>query len=161
MPAGQMALVTRLAAPLTSNTDSSYLPETVTTLTTVIPSDYKPTLVYGTSNKIFVSVVKTDFYDTNGKMNLKLFSIDKTASGVYWTDRANNLTEIPLTNFTGDNFTVDSIIPSLTADRLNFRINRLTDSNKFSLDVSATGIDSIDLGAKGSISSKHAVVKGK
>ena len=161
MPAGQMALVTRLAAPLTSNTDSTYLPETVTTLTTVIPSDYKPTLVYGTSNKIFVSVVKTDFYDANGKMNLKLFSIDKTASGVYWTDRANNLTEIPLTNFTGDNFAVDSIIPSLTADRLNFRINRLTDSTKFSLDVSAAGVDSIDLGAKGSISSKHAVVKGK
>jgi hypothetical protein len=161
MPAGQMTLVTRLASPLTSNTDRTYMPETVTALSTVIPSDYVPTLLYGTSNKIFVSVVRTDFYDTNGKMNLKLFSIDKTASGVYWTDRANNLTEISLTNFTGNNFTVDSIIPSLTVDRLNFRINRLTDSNKFNLDVSAAGVDSIDLGAKGSISSKHAVVSGK
>jgi hypothetical protein len=159
--AGQMSVVTRDVARLTSNTDRNYMPETETPINVSMPNDYRPTLLYPTANKIFISTVKSDFYNNEGRMNLKLFVADKWSGNVYWTDRPNAFTEIPLTGFTGNNFRLDSVIPSLVSDKLNLRLTRLSDNNKFSLDADSDGIDVLDLGSRGAVSSKHAVVRGR
>jgi hypothetical protein len=158
---GQMSIVTRDVAQLTSNTNRNYMPETEAVINASLPNDYRPTLLYPTANKIFISTVKTDFYDTQGLMNLKLFVAEKWSGNVYWTDRPNAFTEIPMTGYTGNNFRLDSVIPSLVSDKLNFRLTRLSDSNKFSLDADSGGIDVLDLGSRGAIPSKHAVVRGR
>lgn len=158
---GQMSIVTRDVARLTSNTNKNYMPETEAAINSSLPNDYRPTLLYPTANKIFISTVKTDFYDTQGLMNLKLFVAEKWSGNVYWTDRPNAFTEIPMTGYTGNNFRLDSVIPSLVSDKLNFRLTRLSDSNKFSLDADSGGIDVLDLGSRGAIPSKHAVVRGR
>lgn len=158
---GQMALVTRDLTSQVSTTDRNFMPETEVSLTANLPNDYKPTLLYATTNKIFVSAVKSDFYDTNNLMNLKLYAIDKVSNGVYWTSRPNDFQEIDLTGYTGNNFQLESAIPSLVSDKLLLRLKRVSDGKKFNLNASSSGVDVIDLGSKGAISSKHAVVSGR
>jgi hypothetical protein len=158
---GQMSVVTRDVARLTSNTDRNYMPETEAAINVSLPNDYRPTLLYPTANKIFISTVKSNFYDSGSLMNLKLFVADKWSGNVYWTDRPNAFTEIPMTGYTGNNFRLDSGIPSLVSDKLNFRLTRLSDNNKFSLDADSNGIDVLDLGSRGAIPTKHAVVRGR
>jgi hypothetical protein len=137
------------------------MPEVETNISVNLPSDYSPTLLYTTKNKIFISAVKSDFYNNDGLMNLRLYIADKVSNGTYWTDRTNAFSEIALTGYSGNNFRVQSIIPSLVTDKLNFRLNRVSDNSKISLVVNAAGIDGIDLGSRGAVSNKHAVVKGK
>ena len=158
---GQMTLVTRDVSRLLDNTDPTYMPEVETNISAVLPSDYSPTLLYTTENKVFVSAVKSDFYDTNGLMNLRLFAADKVSSDTYWTNRINAFSEIALTGYTGSNFRVESIIPSLVTDKITFRINRISDNSTISLDAKSEGIDVINLGSKGAVSNKQAVVKGE
>lgn len=158
---GQISVVTRDLSKQVSSTDRTFMPENELSFNVNIPSDYKPTLLYTTKNKIFVSAVKSDFYDTNGLMNLKLYAMDKLSNGVYWTDRPNDLNEIGLTEYTGNNFRLQSAIPSLVSDKLTLRIERVSDGGKFSLDANATNIAAVDLGTRGAISNKHAVVSGK
>jgi hypothetical protein len=158
---GQMTLVTRDVSRLINNTDRTYMPEVETNISAVLPSGYSPTLLYTTENKVFVSAVKSDFYDTNGLMNLRLFAADKVSSDTYWTDRSNAFSEIALTGYTGSNYRVESIIPSLVTDKITFRINRISDNSTISLDAKSEGIDVINLGSKGAVSNKQAVVKGE
>lgn len=158
---GQMSLVTRDVSKLINNSNRNYMPEVETNISVNLPSDYSPTLLYSTKNKIFISAVKSDFYNNDGLMNLRIYVADKVLNGTYWTDRANAFSEIALTGYSGNNFRVQSIIPSLVTDKLNFRLNRVSDNSKISLDVNAAGIDGIDLGSRGAVSNKHAVVKGR
>ncbi len=159
---GQMTLVTRNLVKQVSTTDKNHMPETAVSLTiNNMPSDYRPTLLYPTANKIFVSAIKPDFYDTDGLMNLRLYAIDKVSNGIYWTNRPDDFKEIDLTGYTGNDFRLESAIPSLVSDKLMLRLTRLSDGNKFGLTASGSGIDVIDLGSKGAISHKHAVVSGK
>lgn len=156
-----MTLVTRDLTRQVSTTDRNYMPETEVSLNINMPSDYVPTLLYPTTNKVFVSAVKSDFYDMNNLMNLKLYAIDKVSNGAYWTSRPNDFQEIDLTGYTGNNFQLESAIPSLVSDKLLLRLKRVSDGNKFNLNVSSLGVDVVDLGSKGAISSKHAVVSGR
>jgi hypothetical protein len=154
-------LITRSAQKLVNASDRNYNPDVEVATSLSLPTGYSPTLVYETKNKVFVSVVRSDFYNTNGLMNLRLFSTDKETGGVNWTNRPTSFVEVPLTGFAGDSFRVTSIIPSLVADKLFFRITQLSNSGEYSLDVSGSGFESVALGAKGAISSSHAVVAGK
>lgn len=158
---GQMSIVTRSVARLKNSNDRNYLPETEAAMTVNLPADYRPTLLYPTANKIFISTVKTDFYDSQGLMNLKLFVADKLTGNSYWTDRPHSFTEVALDGFTGNDFRVQSIIPSLVSDNLTFRLTRVSDSTQFSLDAKARGIEALDLGSKNAVSERHAVVKGQ
>jgi hypothetical protein len=155
------SIVAREARRLVSTTDPSYLPETEVSTNIAMPTSYNPTLVYETQNKVFVSVVKSDFYDTNGLMNLRLFAIDRISGAVDWTNRPNDFVEVPLIDFTGNGFRVTSIIPSLVLDKMFFRLTRLSDSKEFSLDVSSSGYEFVELGNNSSIKSIYAVVPGR
>jgi len=126
-----------------------------------MPTGYAPTVLYETQNKIFVSIVTSDFYDSNGLMNLKLYAIDKISGGDDWTNRPGDFVEVPLTGFTGDGFRVTSIVPSLVLDKMLFRITRLSDNKEFSLDVSGSGFEFVELGNNTSIKSTFAVVPGR
>ncbi len=154
-------LITRRTQKLINASDRNYNPdvEVVTNLAPV--SGYSPTLVYETKNKVFVSIVKSDFYDTSGLMNLRLYAIDKVSGGVSWINRATNFVEIPLTGFTGAGYRMTSVIPSLVADKLAFRITQLSNNGEYNLDVTGSGFNAVSLGTKGAISSSHAVVSGK
>jgi hypothetical protein len=154
-------LITRRTQKLISTSDSNYNPdvEVVTNLSPI--AGYSPTLVYETKNKVFISIVKSDFYDTAGLMNLKLYAIDKVSGGVSWINRANNFVEIPLTGFTGNGYRMTSVVPSLVADKLSFRITQLSNNSEYSLDVTSSGFNVVSLGTKGAIASTHAVVAGK
>jgi hypothetical protein len=154
-----VSLVTRNAVKLINPPDYMTEAEVATSLDRL--NEYKPTIVYETQNKIFVSIVKSNFYDSNGLMNLRLFAIDKVSGGVDWTKRATDFLEVPLTGFTGDGFRVTSIVPSLVLDKLLFRITRLSDNKEFSLDVSSSGFEFVELGNNTSIKSTYAVVPGK
>jgi hypothetical protein len=155
------SLVTREVQKLVNSSDRTYIPGVEVATNISLPTGFNPTLVYETKNKVFVSAVRTDFYDTNGLMNLKLFSIDKLSGGVNWTNRPTSFTEVSLAGFTGDGYRVTSVIPSLVANKLFFRITQLSNSAQFSLDVSSSGFDSVALGTKGAIRSNHAVIAGK
>jgi hypothetical protein len=155
------SIVTREARKLVNTSDRNYLPETESSTNIAMPSGYNPTLVYETQNKVFVSVVKSDFYDTNGLMNLRLFAINRISGGVDWTNRPNDFVEVPLTDFTGNGFRVTSIIPSLVLDKMFLRLTRLSDSKEFSLDVSSSGYEFVELGSNGSVKSTYAVVPGR
>ena len=154
-------LITRRVQKLINASDRTYSPDVEVATNLSIPTGYHPTLAYETKNKVFISVVKSDFYDTNGLMNLKLFATDKVSGGVNWVNRPTSFVEVPLTGFTGDGYRVTSIIPSLVADKLFFRITQLSNSGAYSLDVSGAGFESVALGTKGAVSSAHAVVAGK
>lgn len=154
-------LITRSVQKLVNSSDRNYMPDVEVATNLSLPTGYHPTLVYETKNKVFVSVVKSDFYDTNGLMNLKLFTTDKVSSGVSWVNRPTSFSEISLAGFTGNGYRVTSIIPSLVADKLFFRITQLSNGGEYSLDVSSSGFESVSLGARGAISSSHAVVAGK
>jgi hypothetical protein len=153
-------LVTRPATRLLSN-DSNYLPDVNVASNISMPTGYAPTVLYETQNKIFVSIVTSDFYDSNGLMNLKLYAIDKISGGDDWTNRPGDFVEVPLTGFTGDGFRVTSIVPSLVLDKMLFRITRLSDNKEFSLDVSGSGFEFVELGNNTSIKSTFAVVPGR
>lgn len=155
------SLVTRDAAKLINPSDRNYMPETEVATSLLMPTGFNPTLVYETKNKVFVSIVKSNFYDSSGLMNLRLFAIDKVSGGVDWKSRPNDFVEVPLTGFTGDEFRVTSIVPSLVLDKMLFRIIRLSDNKEFSLDVSSSGFEFIELGNNTSIKSTYAVVPGK
>jgi hypothetical protein len=155
------SLVTRNAAKLINASDRNYMPETEVATSLAMPNGYNPTLVYETQNKVFVSIVKSNFYDSNGLMNLRLFAIDKISGGVDWKSRPNDFVEVPLTGFTGDGFRVTSIVPSLVLDKMLFRLTRLSDNKEFSLDVSNLGFEFVELGNNNSIKSTYAVVPGK
>jgi hypothetical protein len=155
------SLVTRAVQKLVNSSDRTFIPDVLSATNISLPAGFNPTLVYETKNKVFVSTVRSDFYDNNGLMNLRLFSIDKVFGGVNWTNRPTNFAEVPLTGFTGDGYRVTSIIPSLVADKLFFRITQLSNGGEYSLDVSGSGFESVALGAKGAVSSSHAVVAGK
>ena len=154
-------LITRSAQKLINASDRNYNPDIEVATSLSLPAGYSPTLVYETKNKVFISAVKSDFYNTNGLMNLRLFATDKVSGGVNWTNRPTSFVEVPLTGFTGDGYRVTSIIPSLVADKLFFRITQLSNSGEYSLDVSGSGYESVSLGTKGAISSSHAVIAGK
>lgn len=154
-------LITRAVQKLVNPSDRTYIPDVEVATNISLPTGFNPTLVYETKNKVFVSAVRSDFYDTNGLMNLKLFSIDKLSGGVNWTNRPTSFTEVSLAGFTGDGYRVTSVIPSLVANKLSFRITQLSNSAQFSLDVSSSGFDSVALGTKGAIRSNHAVIAGK
>ena len=154
-------LITRSAQKLINPSDRNYSPDLEVATNLSLPTGYSPTLVYETKNKVFVSVVRSDFYNTDGLMNLKLFATDKVSGGVNWVNRPTSFVEVPLTGFTGDGYRVTSIIPSLVADNLFFRITQLSNSGAYSLDVSGSGFESVALGTKGAVSSAHAVVAGK
>jgi hypothetical protein len=94
-------------------------------------------------------------------MNLRMFVADKVSNGVYWTAGSNVFDEIDLSGYTGDGFRVQSIIPSLVTDKLTFRLKKLSDDSVISLDVSSEDVDSLNLGSRGAVSSKHAVIKGR
>jgi hypothetical protein len=158
---GQISVVTRNLAKQVNVSDPNYMPDAESALNVSMPSDYKPTLLYTTQNKIFVSTIQPDFYDSQGLMNLKIYVADKVVNGVEWTDRPGGFSEIDLTGYTGNNFRLESVIPSLVSDKLTLRLSRVADGNKFSLDASSVGIDVIDLGARGAVSGKHAVVSGR
>lgn len=158
---GQMSVVTRSLAKQVDASDRTFMPDTESALNVSMPSNYRPTLLYTTQNKIFVSTIQPDFYDSQGLMNLKIFAADKVVNGVEWTDRPDGFREIDLTGYTGNNFRLASVIPSLVSDKVTLRLTRLADGNQFSLDVSSAGIDVIDLGARGAVSGKHAVVSGR
>ena len=153
-------LITRRTQKLIGST-ANYSPdiEVVTNLAPV--AGYAPTLVYETKNNVFVSIVKSDFYDTAGLMNLRLFAIDKVSGGVSWINRANNFVEIPLTGFTGTGYRMTSVIPSLVADKLSFRVTQLSNNGEYNLDVTSSGFSALSLGTKGAIASTHAVVSGR
>jgi len=153
-------LVTRPAARLLSN-EINYLPEVSVASNISNPTSYAPTILYETQNKIFVSSVRSDFYDSRGLMNLRLFAIDKVSGGVDWKSRPTDFVEVPLTGFTGDGFRVTSIVPSLVLDKLFFRLTRVSDNKEFSIDVSSSGFEFVELGNNGSIKSTYAVVPGK
>jgi hypothetical protein len=154
-------LITRSVQRLINSSDRTYIPDVETATNISLPTGFNPTLVYETKNKIFVSTVRSDFYDTNGLMNLKLFATEKVSGGVNWTNRTTSFVEVPLVGFTGDGHKVTSIIPSLVADKLFFRITQLSNNAEYSLDVSSSGFESVALGTKGAISSNHAVIAGK
>ncbi len=156
-----MTVVTRSLAKQVDALDRTFMPDTESVLNVSMPSNYRPTLLYTTQNKIFVSTIQPDFYDSQGLMNLKIFVADKVVNGVEWTDRPDGFREIDLTGYTGNNFRLTSVIPSLVSDKVTLRLTRLVDGNQFSLDASSTGIDVIDLGARGAVSGKHAVVSGR
>lgn len=158
---GQMTVVTRNLAKQVNALDRTYMPDAESALNVSMPSDYRPTLLYTTQNKIFVSTIQPDFYDSQGLMNLKIYVADKVVNGVEWTSRPDGFSEINLTGYTGNNFRLESVIPSLVSDKLTLRLTRVADGNKFSLDASSAGIDVIDLGARGAVSGKHAVVSGR
>jgi hypothetical protein len=158
---GQMTVVTRSLAKQVDASDRTFMPDTESALNVSMPSNYRPTLLYTTQNKIFVSTIQPDFYDSQGLMNLKIFAADKVVNGVEWTDRPDGFREIDLTGYTGNNFRLTSVIPSLVSDKVTLRLTRLADGNQFSLDASSAGIDVIDLGARGAVSGKHAVVSGR
>jgi hypothetical protein len=159
--ASRGSLVTRSAAKLINASDRNYMPETEVATSLAMPNGYNPTLVYETQNKVFVSIVKSNFYDSNGLMNLRLFAIDKVSGGIDWKSRPNDFVEVPLTGFTGDGFRVTSIVPSLVLDKMLFRLTRLSDNKEFSLDVSNLGFEFVELGNNTSIKSTYAVVPGK
>ena len=94
-------------------------------------------------------------------MNLRLFAIDKVSGGVSWINRANNFVEIPLTGFTGTGYRMTSVIPSLVADKLSFRVTQLSNNGEYNLDVTSSGFSALSLGTKGAIASTHAVVSGR
>ena len=158
---GQMSVVTRSLAKQVDAFNRNYMPDAESPLNVSMPSDYRPTLLYTTQNKIFVSTIQPDFYDSQGLMNLKIYVADKVVNGVEWTSRPDGFSEINLTGYTGNNFRLESVIPSLVSDKLTLRLTRVADGNKFSLDASSAGIDVIDLGARGAVSGKHAVVSGR
>ena len=158
---GQMTVVTRNLAKQVDAFNRNYMPDAESPLNVSMPSDYRPTLLYTTQNKIFVSTIQPDFYDSQGLMNLKIYVADKVVNGVEWTSRPDGFSEINLTGYTGNNFRLESVIPSLVSDKLTLRLTRVADGNKFSLDASSAGIDVIDLGARGAVSGKHAVVSGR
>jgi hypothetical protein len=155
------SLVTRDAAKLINASDRDYMPQTEVATSLAMPNGYNPTLVYETQNKVFVSIVKSNFYDSSGLMNLRLFAIDKVSGGIDWKSRPNDFVEVPLTGFTGDGFRVTSIVPSLVLDKMLFRLTRLSDNKEFSLDVSSSGFEFVELGNNTSIKSTYAVVPGK
>ena len=154
------SLLTRPATRLLSN-DRNYLPDVNVATNISMATGYAPTMLYETQNKIFFSIVTSDFYDSNGLMNLKLYAIDKLSGGVDWTNRPGDFVEVPLTGFTGDGFRVTSIVPSLVLDKMLFRITRLSDNKEFSLDVSSSGFEFVELGNNTSIKSTFAVVPGR
>jgi hypothetical protein len=155
------SLVTREVRRLVNSSDRTYIPDAEVATNISLPAGFNPTLVYETKNKVFVSAVQSDFYDTNGLMNLKLYAIDKVSGGVNWVNRATSFSEVSLAGFTGNGYRVTSIIPSLVADKLFFRITQLSNGGEYSLDVSGAGFESVSLGTKGAISSSHAVIAGK
>jgi hypothetical protein len=155
------SLVTRNAAKLINASDRDYMPQTEVATSLAMPNGYNPTLVYETQNKVFVSIVKSNFYDSSGLMNLRLFAIDKVSGGIDWKSRPNDFVEVPLTGFIGDGFRVTSIVPSLVLDKLFFRLTRVSDNKEFSIDVSSSGFEFVELGNNGSIKSTYAVVPGK
>lgn len=158
--AGSVArLISRDAAKLVSS-DRGYLPDINVATNIALPAGYAPTVLYETQNKVFVSVVRSNFYDSDGLMNLRLFAIDKVSGGVDWKSRPNDFIEVPLTGFTGNEFRVTSIVPSLVLDKILFRLTRLSDNKEFSLDVSSSGFEFVELGNNGSIKSTYAVVPG-
>jgi hypothetical protein len=159
-PGTVTSLLTRPATKLLSN-DRYYLPDVNVATNISMPTGYAPTVLYETQNKIFFSIVTSDFYDSNGLMNFKLYAIDKLSGGVDWTNRPGDFVEVPLTGFTGDGFRVTSIIPSLVLDKMLFRITRLSDNKEFSLDVSSSGFEFVELGNNTSIKSTFAVVPGR
>jgi hypothetical protein len=159
--AGQMSLVTRNVSKSIDATNQNHMPELEVNIGVNFPSDYRPTLLYTTENKVFVSTVGPDFYDSDGLMNLRMFVADKVSNGVYWTAGSNVFNEIDLSGYTGDGFRVQSIIPSLVTDKLTFRLKKLSDDSVISLDVSSEDVDSLNLGSRGAVSSKHAVIKGR
>ena len=159
-PGAVTSLLTRPATKLLSN-DRYYLPDVNVATNISMPTGYAPTVLYETQNKIFFSIVTSDFYDSNGLMNFKLYAIDKLSGGVDWTNRPGDFVEVPLTGFTGDGFRVTSIIPSLVLDKMLFRITRLSDNKEFSLDVSSSGFEFVELGNNTSIKSTFAVVPGR
>jgi len=159
--AARGSLVTRNAAKLINASDRNYMPEIEVATSLAMPNGYNPTLVYETKNKVFVSIVKSNFYDTSGLMNLRLFAIDKVSGGADWKSRPNDFVEVTLTGFTGDGFRVTSIVPSLVLDKMLFRLIRLSDNKEFSLDVSSSGFEFIELGNNTPIKSTYAVVPGK
>lgn len=154
------SLVKREVQKLVNSSDRNYIPEVEVATNIAWPTGFIPTLVYETKNRVFVSAVRSDFYDTNGLMNLRIFSTDKVSGGVDWTNQPTSFVETPLTGFTGDEYRVTSIIPSLVADKLFFRITQLSNSGEYSLDVSGSGFESVSLGTKGAIPSSHAVIAG-
>jgi hypothetical protein len=155
------SLVTREVQKLVNPNDRTYIPDLDVATNISLPTGFGPTLVYETKNKVFVSVVRSDFYDSDGLMNLRLFATDKVSGGVNWTDQPTSFVEVPLTEFTGDDYRVTSIIPSLVADKLFFRITQLSNGGEYSLDVSGSEYESVSLGTKGAIPSSHAVIAGK
>ena len=158
---GQMSVVTRDLAKQVNASVRTFMPDAEAVLNVSMPSDHRPTLLYTTRNKIFVSTIQPDFYDSEGLMNLKLYVADKVVNGIEWTDRPDGFREIDLTGYTGNNFRLESVIPSLVSDKLTMRLTRVADGNKFSLDASSSGTDVIDLGGRGAVSRKHAVVSGR
>ncbi|MFM8547075.1 MAG: hypothetical protein ACKODB_05605 [Betaproteobacteria bacterium] len=57
--------------------------------------------------------------------------------------------------------TMDIAVPSLVANKIRIRLKRVSDGTRFSLDMSADGVDAVDLGNRGAVPLRHAVVSGR
>jgi len=158
---GQLSIITRRLEKSFDDTDRNYIPESELALSVSIPANHRPTLLYPTENYIFISTIPPDFYDRNNLMTLELYVAPKPAPGLSWATLRDQFQKIDFGVFASEGYQVQAVVPSLVSDNLNFRLRRLSDNKDFSLDISPSGVDTLDLGSRGAVPNAHAVVRGR
>ena len=131
--------------------------------TNITPSSgYTQGFVQITKNYLYITKHTNNFWNSNGEMFYEAFSIKKVDSGADWSARPNQFQTVNMGNFTGANFLAQSLIPSLSGDRLYFKFKKVSTGDIFSADMSPTNITNvINLGAKGAIATNQAIVSRK
>jgi hypothetical protein len=132
-------------------------------VTNITPTaGYTEHVIQITKNSFFITSFKNTFWNTNGEMFYEASSISKTDSGIDWSERPTQFQAVNMGVFTGADYLAESLIPSLSGDRLYFKFKKVSTGDIISADMTPTRFKNvINLGSKGGIASNQVIVSRK
>lgn len=152
------------SSPVQINIDPVGLNQSNSTITTNITPITGNTehVIQITENSLFVTSFTNNFWNSNGEMIYEAHSISKADSGTDWSARPTQFQAVNMGVFTGSNYLAQSLIPSLSGNRLYFKFKKVSTSEIISADMTPTGFTNvINLGSKGAIASNQVIVSRK
>ena len=152
------------SSPVQINIDTVGLNQSNSTITTNITptSGYTEHVIQITENSLFITSFTNNFWNSNGEMFYEAHSISKVDNATDWSARPTQFQTVNMGVFTGSNYLAQSLIPSLSGDRLYFKYKKVSTSDIISADMTPTRFTNvINLGSKGAIASNQVIVSRK
>jgi hypothetical protein len=152
------------SSPIQIDVDAIQLNQSkITIATNITPkSGYTEREILITENYLFISSYTNNFWNSGGEMLYETHSIRKTQNGTDWSTRPTQFQAVNMGIFTGSNYVVQSIIPSLSGNRVYFKFKNLSTNDLISADMTPNKFSNIvNLGSRGAVASNQGIFSRK